>query len=810
MEVSNFENTQKEFFNMEISNQIPSTSSKQSLFQGKLNQRIVEEQIKAIFNLKEEVYFMKNNVEGQCEKEISEKKKYEEEVNSIREAEFQIKKVIDIKFKESILQKTMNNSKDDKKEIKINEKEQKTVSSSIQFDEKKELNEVLKVLKDKDSNFLSLNKLKSGPEILIKAFYKTIDCFIRLQKERFFEENYKNQVLFDKLAYCLNQTSIDMKIIRLKEFLSSEIENINKLFHIMLQLIEAYLDGGTFLNSFYLFEKTLISIRFSMVFDFKLFIIKLFIQHFITRNIILQVFIKEINEFSSVFIDYFHLEHVSQFFEIFKEFFIFNTQHDCFPYENLNSDSFYEEKIRKIENNWSPISKKELFQKEENDDGEKIPVLSELVNGYKQYNAFEAYDAYKAYDVYGGDDEDDENNEENNENEKNKEKPIRKDNLIENNLNELLFNPSQNTEIGNKNKTNVNASYLYKQIYDLNIFSDDDDNKFNLNYDFNDDHMQINSKDNDKMSLLSVGGIVKNAVQSIGTYDNQTNHILNNDDGLPNISLLSAYSYLLNKAKNSKLCHDCSSTNCLEAEEDKRNEQENGIFSLINPNLNIKSMDVHQSSIISGVDLKLDVNTISTIGLNKDKDKDKDEENIKEREKQREKDKQQRENQIVNEFIKKEKLSNGAQSQKQAFSSVIGNINQIKSKFPSAATSSSLASTAVDADMSKKDINDLVDFINSTKETGLVKEDGKKGKKRKKKKGNSLAEELIIKRVGSDFGVESNLHINNHDMNNKRKANRVVNMEDEKEIENFRNVIVSCSVHSVFVYKIKPYMDKES
>jgi hypothetical protein len=100
---------------------------------------------------------------------------------------FQIKKVIDIKFKESILQKTRNQS-----ECETLKNSVEKIGKEMEFDEKKELNEVLKVLKDKDSNFLSLNKLKSGPEVLIKAFYKTIDCFVRLQKERFFEENYKS------------------------------------------------------------------------------------------------------------------------------------------------------------------------------------------------------------------------------------------------------------------------------------------------------------------------------------------------------------------------------------------------------------------------------------------------------------------------------------------------------------------------------------------------------------------------------------------------------------------------------------------
>lgn len=749
MEVTNFENTQKEFFNLEITNQVQS-STKQSTYQEKLNKKIVEEQIKAIFNLKEDAFFGKGrrgNEESQSEKEVSEKRRYEEEVNSIRDAEFQIKKVIDIKFKESILQKTRNQGESEYLKNSVEK-----IGKEVEFDEKKELNEVLKVLKDKDSNFLSLNKLKSGPEVLIKAFYKTIDCFVRLQKERFFEENYKNQVLFDKLAFCLNQPSIDMKIVHLKEFLSSEIENINRLFKIIHQLLEAYLDGGTFLNSFYLFEKTLISIRFSMVFDFKIFIIKLFIQHFITRNMILQVFIKEINEFSSVFIDYFDLKHVNQFFEIFKEFFILNPSlDDGIPYENLNSDSFYEEKIRKIENNWN-VDRKVLYQKEKDEsDGERIPILSELVDSCKVYNI----DKYSLEDMI----EDD----------------------IKGMNEEVLYNSETR-----KADINQNVDYYMRHLYDLDLFDQENDNEDGYEYDDND-----------------VNNIEQRLINFYSNHENK-NHFLvesqptksfdENINNIDNVSLLSAYSYLLNKTKHNHICHDCINTQCLKT---KDNQCENGIFTLINNNSHDESMKTHlyQSSVISGIDLKLDMNITNLISSKNEKEKDAEKEREKEKEKQREKE-------LVHEFVKKEKLVNGSQTQKQAFSSVIGNINQIKSKLPQT------SSSANESDMSKKDINDLVDFINSTKQIGQVKEEVKKGKKRKKKKGNLQEEELVLTKENSEI-VERNSQ-SNGEVNGKRKVNRVVNLEDEKEIENFRKMVVSCSVHSAFVYKIKLYIDKES
>ena len=380
------------------------------LMKNRLKQKIIEEQIKAIFNMKDNAFDCSNDkqIDEEEQESIREKKKYEEELNSIREAEFQIKKIIDIKFKECIISKTNPAAQiiNDDKDTNINP-----------FTVQANNNNKLKNYNDIFNRF-SIGKLENheilgtgiNPEILIKAFYKTLDCFIRMQKEKFFEENYNNQILFDKFTYCINEKSIDLKFNKLKDLFNSEINTLNELFRVLLLKLEAYIEASTFLNSYFALEISLMSDRFKINFDFKIFILKLFIQHYITRNPIIHVIVREVYEFSCFFNGFFNFEQVFSLAEIFKENFNFiehyttnkenskcmaNNEEEDLNISNqvANNDFIWE---KSLENKLKIIEKKDLNDLsllENNiadsslkaeidndiDEGEEIPILSQLI-----------------------------------------------------------------------------------------------------------------------------------------------------------------------------------------------------------------------------------------------------------------------------------------------------------------------------------------------------------------------------------------------------------------------------------------------
>lgn len=379
------------------------------LMKNRLKQKIIEEQIKAIFNMKDNAFDYSNDkqIDEEEQESIKEKKKYEEELNSIREAEFQIKKIIDIKFKECIISKTNPAAQiiNDDKDTNINP----FIVQANNSNKFKNYNDIL--------NRFTIGKLENheilgtgiGPEILIKAFYKTLDCFIRMQKERFFEENYNNQILFDKFTYCINEKSIDLKFNKLKDLFNSEINTLNELFRVLLLKLEAYIEASSFLNSYFAFEISLMSDRFKINFDFKIFILKLFIQHYITRNPIIHVIVREVYEFSCFFNGFFNFDQVFCLAEIFKENFNFIEHYSNNP-ENSKSMANEEEDLnisnqvanndfiweKSLENKLKIIEKKDLNDLsllENNhadsslkaeidndiDEGEEIPILSQLI-----------------------------------------------------------------------------------------------------------------------------------------------------------------------------------------------------------------------------------------------------------------------------------------------------------------------------------------------------------------------------------------------------------------------------------------------
>ena len=252
-----------------------------SNIQRRINQKIIEEQIKAIFNMKDSV-FMDNNSESIIEENVKEKeakskKAFEEEANSIREAEFQIKKIIDITFRECILTRVIN------QENNINDSSIKANPSLFSYPIDSQAS---------DSIFHTFNEKKLlaySPKVLIKAFYKTLDCFIRMSKERVFDESYTYQLLYDRFYSCISSTSEDIKVKRIEEFISSQWKTINGMFEIAEALLEAILEGSDYFNKVFNKEIEKITNEFKIKLNFKLLSLKFFIHHFIIRNKILYV-----------------------------------------------------------------------------------------------------------------------------------------------------------------------------------------------------------------------------------------------------------------------------------------------------------------------------------------------------------------------------------------------------------------------------------------------------------------------------------------------------------------------------------------
>lgn len=252
-----------------------------SNIQRRINQKIIEEQIKAIFNMKDNAFSDINSEsiidENVKEKEAKSKKAFEEEANSIREAEFQIKKIIDITFRECILTRVIN------QEESTNESCSKANPSSFNFPLEEQSH---------DSIYSPFNEKKLigfSPKVLIKAFYKTLDCYIRMSKERVFDENYTYQLLYDRLYICTSSPSSEEKKHKMEELISSNWKSINGLFEVAESLLEAFLEGSDYFNKVFNKEIEKVNFEYKINLNFKLLSMKFFIHHFIIRNKILYV-----------------------------------------------------------------------------------------------------------------------------------------------------------------------------------------------------------------------------------------------------------------------------------------------------------------------------------------------------------------------------------------------------------------------------------------------------------------------------------------------------------------------------------------
>jgi len=249
--------------------------------QRRINQKIIEEQIKAIFNMKENAFTDINSEsiieENVKDKEAKSKKAFEEEANSIREAEFQIKKIIDITFRECILTRVIS------QETNAADSFAKANPSSFSYPIESQAS---------DSVFHTFNEKKLlgySPKVLIKAFYKTLDCFIRMSKERVFDESYTYQLLYDRFYSCIFCLTEDLKIQRMEELISSQWKTINGMFEIIEALLEAFLEGSDYFNKVFNKEIEKITNEYKIKLNFKLLSLKFFIHHFIIRNKILYV-----------------------------------------------------------------------------------------------------------------------------------------------------------------------------------------------------------------------------------------------------------------------------------------------------------------------------------------------------------------------------------------------------------------------------------------------------------------------------------------------------------------------------------------
>lgn len=240
-----------------------------------MNPNKVDEHIKAIFNMKEDLFDGVRALENlDMTDSFQKSKKNEEELNKIRQTEFEVKRIIDLKMKECILNRstqpefqsliTPNNQ--------TNKEKQQEIQPGLNI-QQPIINPFKSTLTSQPKQFQSnldydlsniANSLDASPDLLIRTFYKTLDCFVKFQKIKFFEENYKHQILFDKLSEYLCEQSSNIKSNKKREFFSSELPNINNLFKKMMFKLECYLIASCSLNSIFSKQIDLITNKFKV------------------------------------------------------------------------------------------------------------------------------------------------------------------------------------------------------------------------------------------------------------------------------------------------------------------------------------------------------------------------------------------------------------------------------------------------------------------------------------------------------------------------------------------------------------------
>ena len=110
------------------------------------------------------------------------------------------------------------------------------------------------------------NKLiDDSPENMLKVIYKAFDYFIRINKRKFFEENYKNIVLFDKLSVCLNEKTLDSKLNRLKIFFKKESNRLNHMFKMLYIILESLVLASDDLNTIFKYHIDKIENKFNVI-----------------------------------------------------------------------------------------------------------------------------------------------------------------------------------------------------------------------------------------------------------------------------------------------------------------------------------------------------------------------------------------------------------------------------------------------------------------------------------------------------------------------------------------------------------------
>lgn len=243
-----------------------------------LNQKIVDEHIKAIFNMKEDLFDdlgPKVEVNEKADS-IQKSKRNEEELNKIRQTEFEVKRIIDLKMKECILNRSnqteyqsfINPSNQSSKE-KPTEMQISNFNLNIQFPIANPFKSNFSQTKHFANIDYEINKIISSldaasPDLLIRTFYKSLDCFVKFQKAKFFEENFRHQILFDKLSACLCEQSSNIKLNKKREFFSSELPNINNLFKKLMFKLECYLIVSANLNIIFSKQIDLITVKFKV------------------------------------------------------------------------------------------------------------------------------------------------------------------------------------------------------------------------------------------------------------------------------------------------------------------------------------------------------------------------------------------------------------------------------------------------------------------------------------------------------------------------------------------------------------------
>ena len=172
-----------------------------------------------------------------------------------------IKNIISNKIKDDIYDDNNNNNNDNNSIKSISN----NLNNNNNFDDKityKISNYKLKIINEIDY----YNKLiDDSPENMLKVIYKAFDYFIRINKRKFFEENYKNIVLFDKLSVCLNEKTLDSKLNRLKIFFKKESNRLNHMFKMLYIILESLVLASDDLNTIFKYHIDKIENKFNVI-----------------------------------------------------------------------------------------------------------------------------------------------------------------------------------------------------------------------------------------------------------------------------------------------------------------------------------------------------------------------------------------------------------------------------------------------------------------------------------------------------------------------------------------------------------------